>query len=129
MVLPAAAQPRGVAREVERGPEQPRLRVGLRRQLLAADPAREAEVVADEGAGPRLAAEGVLLDDEGGEPLRGAVDRGREARGTGADYHEVEGPLLGPDVHPERYVPGEGVDYLGVRGIGERVPVEDHHYG
>src|SRR3712207_8950114 len=41
-------------------------------------------------------------EDEGGEALGGAVDRGREARGTCADYHEVEGPLLGPDVQDRK---------------------------
>jgi len=125
----AASQTRRVAREVEGGPEQPRLRIRLRGKLLATDPAREAEVVADHGAASRLAAKRVLLQDKRAEALRSAIDCGGETRRPGTDDDEVEGPLLGADVHPEGYVLREGVDDLRVRGIDEHAPVEEHHHG
>ena len=70
--------------------ELPRLGDGAAGQLRAADPGREAEVVLDPAGGARLAAEGGALDDERLEALRRAVHRSREARGAGADDHEVD---------------------------------------
>ena len=57
---------------------------------LAADPAREAEVVADQRAGARLTADPARVDDHRAEPFRGAVDGCRQARRPGAHDHEVE---------------------------------------
>ena len=45
--------------------EAPRLPPGLLRQSGAADALGEAGVVADHRAGPRLAADGLMLDDQG----------------------------------------------------------------
>ncbi len=60
------------------------------RELGAADPGREAEVVLDPAGRPRLAAERGALDDERVEPFGGAVDRGREACGAAADDQQVD---------------------------------------
>ena len=64
----------------ELDPEHPRLLVGPLRELGAADAAREPEVVADQRARARLAADRVALDHERAQPLRGCVDRGGQAR-------------------------------------------------
>ena len=68
-----------LARQHELRPEDPRLLVGALRELGAADAAREAEVVADQRARARLAADRLALDDERAQPLRGGVDGGGEA--------------------------------------------------
>ena len=62
-----------------------------------ADPARETEVVADERARRRLSADPALVDDQGVEPLRGAVDRGRQPGRPGTDDDDVELAPLGVD--------------------------------
>ena len=59
-------------------------------ELGAADPGREAEVVLDPARRSGLAAERSALDDQGVEPLGGAVDGGGEAGGAGADDEQVD---------------------------------------
>ena len=66
-----------------------RLQGGPRRQLGSGDPRREAEVVLDPRGGGRLTADRETLDRLRVEALRGAVDRGGEPRGPGADDHDV----------------------------------------
>src|ERR671916_1668869 len=106
-LLAGAAQPRRVARKVEGSAEQPSLGVGLRGQLLAADPVREAQVVADQGARARLPAEGLPLHHEGVETFRSAVDCSGKPRRTSSHDYQLESPLVRPYVHPERYVLGK----------------------
>ena len=48
---------------------------GTGRKILAADATREAEVVADHGAGSRLATDGLRLDDDRLQSFRCGVDR------------------------------------------------------
>ena len=60
------------------------------RQLRAADPGREPEVVLDPPRRARLPAERGALDDERLEALGGAVDRGAEAGGAAADDDQVD---------------------------------------
>ena len=59
--------------------EHPGLLVGALGELGAADAAREAEVVADQRAGARLAADRLALDDQRREALRRRVDGGGQA--------------------------------------------------
>ena len=60
------------------------------RQLGAADPGREAEVVLDPARGARLATEPGALDDQGVKPFRGAVDGRAEAGRAGADDEQID---------------------------------------
>src|SRR5215212_6857049 len=64
----------GLASEAERSAEQPRLLVSLPRQLRAADSPRETEVIAYQGTGARLPAEGLPFYDHRAKPLGGAID-------------------------------------------------------
>ena len=75
--------------------EHPGLLVCALRQLRAAHAAREAQVVADQGAGAGLPADRLALDHEGAQPLGGGGHRGREARWAGAyhDHVEIRAPL------------------------------------
>ena len=61
---------------------------------------REAQVVLDPRALAGLAAGGLALDQRRPQPLRGAVDRGRQAGRPAADDHEVVELELGPPAHP-----------------------------
>ena len=70
--------------------ELPRLGDRAARELGAADPGREAEVVLDPARRPGLAAERGALDDQRVEAFGGAVDRGREPRRAGADDQQVD---------------------------------------
>ena len=83
------AEPLHLAHEGVLRPERPRLLEGAVGEVGAADPAREAGVVADQRAGAGLAADRLLLDDQGGEPLRGGVDGRGEAGRPGAHDHDV----------------------------------------
>ena len=66
-----------------------RLRGGPSREVRAAQPVREAEVVLDAARLARLAAGCLALDHDRLQPLRGVVDRGRQPGGPAADDHEV----------------------------------------
>jgi hypothetical protein len=66
------------------------LRHGPARQLDAAEPGREAEVVLDPSGGSGLAAESSALDHERVEPLRRAVYGSRQARRAGAHHEQVD---------------------------------------
>ena len=59
------------------------------RQLTTADTGGKPEVVLNPGAAARLPARRVSVEQQRLEPFRGAVHRGREAGGTGADNHQV----------------------------------------
>ena len=66
-----------------------RLRQGAARQLAAADAGRKSEIVLDPGAGARLSARRVPVEQQCPQPFRCAVHRRRKAGRTGADDHEV----------------------------------------
>ena len=70
--------------------ELPRLGDRATRQLVAADPGREPEVVLDPPRGARLPTESRAVDDQGVEPLGCAVDRGAQTGGAGAHDHQVD---------------------------------------
>ena len=76
--------------EGEPGPEDPCLVVGLPGQIPSADAPREPQVVADEGAGGRLASDAAPVDHQRAQPLRRAVHRGGQAGGAGAHDDEIE---------------------------------------
>jgi hypothetical protein len=98
------------------------LRVGARRELLARDARREAQVVLDPGAQPGLAARRVELEHEDIESFGRAVDGGRESGRPGADDHDVP-HLRGVD----RRVETETVGELLVARIAEhRLTAADH---
>ena len=101
--------------------EHRRLLVGLLGEAAAADPFREAEVVADQGARSRLPADATGIHHHDVEPFGGAVDRSRQARRPSADDQQVERLVL----HPLRCA-GSHRD-LGVRGVAERRSVGQHH--
>ena len=69
----------------------------LPRQQRTADAARESEVVADQRARPRLTPDPEGVDHQRPEALRGAVHRGGEAGGAGADDEQVDLAVLGLD--------------------------------
>ena len=78
------------------GAEPARLRRRAVREVRAAQPVREAEVVLDAGALAGLPARCVAFDDGGVQPFRRAVDRGRQPGRAGADDDEVVERRLAP---------------------------------
>ena len=75
-------------------------------------------VVADHRAGPRLAADGLMLDHHGPQPFRGRADRGSEPGRAPAGHRHIE-DLPGRD----RPHDAEGVGDLGVGGVDQRWPL------
>jgi hypothetical protein len=107
-------------REQEVGSEHPRLLVRALCELGAAQAAREAEVVPDPGAPPRLPADRARLDDEGLEPF-GRRIHGRREPGRSRPHHDhVELGLLELRRHAVS-VAGE----LRVRRVVENRSVQD----
>ena len=90
-------------------------------ELGAADPAREAEVVADERAGARLSSDRLALDDHGAQPLGRGVHRRREPGRTGADDREIALRVLVEVALAER------VAELAPGRRDERATVEEDH--
>ena len=82
---------------------------------------REAEVVLDRRALPRLAARRLLLHDDGAQPLRGGVDGGGEAGRTAADDAQVVERLLGLGAQAER------ARQVEVRRRAQRLAVGHEH--
>ena len=80
----------GLLHEREVGTEHPGLLVRPLRQPPAADPPRKAEVVADQRTGRGLPPDAPVVDDQGAEPLGGAVDRSRQSGRPGADDDQIE---------------------------------------
>ena len=113
-----ARQALGPAHEQERGAERPGLLPGLLRQIGAADALGEARVVADHRTGPRLAADGLMLDNHGPQALGGRVDRGSKPGRARADHRYIE-DLPGRDRPHE----AERVSDLEVRGVDQRGPL------
>jgi hypothetical protein len=72
------AQRHHVMGEQEPGTEDPGLLEAPLAELGPAQPAREAQVVADQRAGPGLAADRGPLDDQRAQAFRGAVHRSGE---------------------------------------------------
>ena len=108
----------------EPGSEPQRLHARALGEPHTGDAAREAQVVADHRAGPRLAADRLGLDDDRVQPLGGAVDRSRQARRSGADDdevgHEVRVEVGDRAVHLRRHLRERRVaeDLGGVDGVG-----------
>ena len=71
------------------GAEPGGLRVDAGGELGAADAVREAGVVLDPRARPRLPARSERLDDERPQPLRSGVERGRQAGRAGSEDRDV----------------------------------------
>ena len=92
-------------------------------QLGARDARREAEVVLDARRGPRLAARRDPVEDDGGEPLRGAVDGRRQPGRPRADDQEVAVERRGG-----RRTQSDPPRQLGVAGVAQhRLTTPDHH--
>ena len=91
-----------VAGEHHLGAEPARLGDGPVREVGARQALREAEVVLDRRALPGLAARRLAFDDDGLQPLRRAVHRGREPGRPAADDAEVVQRLLGAGAQAER---------------------------
>src|SRR6185437_16582923 len=72
------------------GSELSRLRHGAARQLRAADPGRETEIVLDPARRTGLAAERSSFDQERVEPLRRSVDRCGETGRPAAHDEQVD---------------------------------------
>src|SRR5882672_2621113 len=62
-----------------------RLNEGASRKRLAGYAGRESEIVLDAGARACLPAIGTRIEHDDGEPFRGGIDRGCEARRAAAD--------------------------------------------
>ena len=114
----AARSATDLARQQEVGAEHPGLLVAALGQLGPADPAREAEVVADQRARAGLAADRLALDDQRAQPLGGGVDRGGQPGRAGADDDHVEVAVAvvqrGPDA--------PGLAQLGIVGSSSTAP-------
>ena len=67
------------------GAEARGLGVGAAAEVGAGDAGGKAEVVFDAGAGAGLSAWGFRLDDQRSKAFAGAINRGGQAGGTGAD--------------------------------------------
>ena len=80
----------------ELGPELQGLEVAPVGQVRPAQAGGESHVVLDPRAGPRLTARAEPVEDDGGQPLGGAVDGRRQAGRPGPDDHQVE--RLGADL-------------------------------
>jgi len=129
--VPAAVRARPQRRrrshEGEPGAERPCLLERPRGELPAAEPVREARIVADPGTRPGLPTHGLLLHEQRAQPLRGGVDRRREARGTRTHHDHVE-LLRRIEVRraPERC--GE-LEIGRVLEHHRRLREADHHHG
>src|SRR5215211_6332240 len=119
----------GLAGEAERSSEQPGLLVRLPGQLRTAYSPREAEVIAYQGAGARLPAEGLPFHDHRAKTLGGAIDCGSQAGGSCPDDHEIEVPHIRAGVQSKRGNHLERVNDLGIVRIDERQSVEHDHNG
>ena len=85
------------------GAEAAGLREGAAREVGSTDAGRKPEVVLDLGAGAGLAAGRVVLDEQGAQPLRSAVDRRGQPRGTRADDHEIVEGQARPRLHADLF--------------------------
>ena len=74
----------------ELGPEFQGLEIAAIGQIRPGQSGGESHVILDPRAGPRLATRAEPVEDDGGQPLGGAVDGRREARRTGSDDDQVE---------------------------------------
>ena len=66
------------------------LAVGARHQSHATDPGRKTEIILDARGGAGLAAERAAIEHQHRKPLGRRIDRGGEARGSGADNGDIE---------------------------------------
>ena len=109
----------------QHGVEAPGLERRLAGQLRAGDAGGKAEVVLDPGAGARLSARRPRLGHKGPQPLRRAVDGGRQAGRTGAQHHEVERLPVDLGAQAER------ARHLGGRRVAEHTvdPNQDRRLG
>ena len=78
------------------GPELQGLEVAPVGQVGPGQAGGESHVILDPRAGPGLATRAEPVEDDGGQPLGGAVDGRREAGRAGSDDHQVE--RLGADL-------------------------------
>src|SRR5207302_5312935 len=74
--------------------QRDRLLLRPRRQLRAADAAREPKIVPDHRGRPRLPARRLRLDDGRAQPVRSAVDGGGETGRSSPDDDEIVEPTL-----------------------------------
>ena len=86
------------SRDGDLGAELLRLRVGARRQLLARDAGREAQIVFDPRTGTRLSARRHRLEHQHVEAFGGGIHRRRQAGRSGADDHHVAQVCLVDDL-------------------------------
>ena len=99
------------------GAKHPCLLVGQLRQAAPAHAAGEAEIVTDKRTRRRLSTDPALVDDQGAESLRGAVDGRRQPRRSGAHDHQVEVVVAWLDWS------ADSTCDLGVGRIGQNVTV------
>jgi hypothetical protein len=99
--------------EHEIGTEQPGLLDRADGEVVAADATLEAQVVADQRAGPGLTSRDVGLEDHRLQALRRGVHRCGQARRPGPDDDDVAAGRAGPGLHAEHR------DHLGVGGVLE----------
>ena len=90
MELLLAAHRTNLDRRHQLGTEFQGLEVTPVGQIRTGQARGETHVVLDPRAGPRLASRAEPVQDDRGEPLGGAVDRRREAGGTGSNDHQIE---------------------------------------
>ena len=109
--------------EREAGPEQPRLVDRPHGQVIAGQAVGEPEVVADQGTRAGLPTGHFGLQHHRCESLGRRVDRGRQARGPGADDGHVAGPRAQGRWHAQR-----GQQVL-VRRVDEHGPVHGQDHG
>ncbi len=103
------------------GPELQGLEVAPIGQVRPGQAGGEPHVVLDPRAGPGLAARPEPVEDDGGQPLGGAVDGRREPGRAGADDHQVE--RLGADLPLQAEALGQPGDRRPRR---PRAPVAGH---
>src|SRR5262252_9728616 len=98
-----------------------RLVVRLLGEQASADALREAEVIADERAGPSLPADTGGVDDEDAQTFRSTVDRRGEAGRAGSHDEQLERELV------ERLWRSGGCGNLRIRGIAQDSTVGEGH--
>jgi hypothetical protein len=81
---------RDLSHEQEPSAEHPSLLVPALAEIRPADPAGEAEVVADQRAAGRLTADGLAFDNQGTHPLGGCENRSGQPSGPSPDHQDVE---------------------------------------
>ena len=100
-----------------------RLRHGAPRQFAATDAGWKPKIVFNSGTAARLPAGRVAIEQQRPQPFRRAVDRRREAGGTGAHNHKVV------QIERGRKRSAEALGHLTRLGIAQREPILEEQRG